>query len=199
MNTCVICGKDKARKVSSTRTVHLLGRTESFERRNFECGACGETYTDDEQGSANERAERVATCRALRQIGGAEMKELRDLVHVTQTELENALGLGRNTVARWETGARPLPPYIKSMIRLLALNPTALMVLKEQVLPESEQVDAVSSGIIQPVAAVRYRQRLPSRRDRVMTLPPPAVQATDADAWSIISARVPEPARRIAS
>lgn len=44
--------------------------------------------------------------------------------------MEGVLGLGRNTLARWETGQRPIPEYVKATFRLIALNPLAADVLR---------------------------------------------------------------------
>ncbi len=148
--TCGICGKASAREVSTRRAVHLLGHEATYPYREFKCKSCGESFTNDEQGEHNERAERRATTRTLREVGGAELKFVRDLMSVTQPQLENALGLGRNTVARWETGQRPVPPYIKTIIRLLALNPSALYFLHDQDLPDEERVGRVAEGTIRP-------------------------------------------------
>jgi len=144
MTTCAICGETSARKISSVSMLRLLGHDESFKRSEFKCKSCGEAYTTDEQASDNDREERSATVRALAVIGAAELRALRELTRVTQAELENALGLGKSTVARWETGGRVLPAYIKNMVRLLAVNPAALHLLREQELPESERVESLS-------------------------------------------------------
>lgn len=142
MVNCAICGSASAKEVKATRSVTLLGRTESFVRREFACAACGETYTDDEQGTANEREERRATQAALREIGPDEIRALRSLIDITQSELEAALGVGQKTVARWETKGRPIPNYIKTAIRLLALNPSAAVLLRDQSLPLGERIDS---------------------------------------------------------
>ena len=139
------------------RHVSFLGHSASYERREFACAACGETYTNDAQGNANDRAEQQAVCQTLSVIGADELRFLRELVGLTQNELENALGLGRNTVARWETAQREIPPYIRSLVRLVALNPTALYLLKEQNLCDAERVSLEpTSGRL--VEAPKYRE-----------------------------------------
>lgn len=161
MITCAVCGKKTAKEEAVHRTVHLLGRKESYDVRAFNCSACGESFMNDEQVTANEREERRATTRALAEIGGAELRFVRELADITQPEFENALGLGRNTVARWETGARDVPPYIKTMVRLLALNPTALILLREQeTAPGDVLVDAERSP--EPMTGTVKARQLPS-------------------------------------
>lgn len=156
MINCVICGAKGAKEVTSKRVVHLLDRAESYAHRSFACASCGESFTNDEQGLLNEAAQRKATARALAEIGASEMKLLRELTGVTQSELENALGLGRNTVARWETGQRPLPSYIKNMLRLLALNPSALLLLRDQDLAPSDRTEVPLGGTIKTARSSTY-------------------------------------------
>lgn len=188
MNTCVICGKETVRKQSSNLTVCLLGHVETYKRREYRCDSCGETFTSDDQGEQNESEQRTATCRALREIGPDELKALRELVHLTQPDFENAVGVGRNTVARWETGLRPMPPYIKNVIRLLALNPTALLVLREQALPPAElQPDAGAfRGTIERPAALRRAVEPAARRGRRST-PAAASANTSEDARNALA------------
>ncbi len=159
MMTCIVCGKKAAKEVVSKHTVFQLGHEESYERREYECKACHETFTNDEQGASNEAAERRATARALATIGADELKLLRELAGLTQVELENVIGLGRNTIARWETGGRQLPAYIKTMVRLLALNPEALMLLRDQDLPASERIELPMGGTLKAKATVSYGGR----------------------------------------
>jgi transcriptional regulator with XRE-family HTH domain len=50
----------------------------------------------------------------------AELKRLRLRLDLTQTELADQLGVARNTVTRWETGARKIAPPIAIAIRAVA-------------------------------------------------------------------------------
>jgi hypothetical protein len=56
---CALCG---ATAVEVVQCVDDWPRAEGgvFERREWSCAACGEAYTDDEQGRANAEAERAA-------------------------------------------------------------------------------------------------------------------------------------------
>jgi transcriptional regulator with XRE-family HTH domain len=49
-----------------------------------------------------------------------ELKRLRLRLDLTQTELADQLGVARNTVTRWETGARKIAPPIAIAIRAVA-------------------------------------------------------------------------------
>lgn len=130
--TCAVCGEGRAHERSRSLPKVLLGHTVRYPRREFVCSACSETYTDREQGEANERAERAAIRRALAVIGPKEILIARQFANATQREMEKLLGLGRNTLARWETGQRPIPDYIKATFRLIGLNPLAADLLAER-------------------------------------------------------------------
>lgn len=126
LDRCVMCGEGTVRARTRQTEIQPLGRVTKFLRREYFCPACDETYIDDEQGAFNDAQEVAARAKALRDIDGAALRTLRELVGITQVELEAMFGLGKNTVARWETGQRPLPGYIAAMVRLAALHPGSL-------------------------------------------------------------------------
>lgn len=123
---CELCGKADAYEVVSRVEIQPLGRRTDYERRHWECPRHGDELTDDEQRASNERAELAAKAAAVRDIDGGALRKVRETAGATQTELEALLDVGKNTVARWETGQRPLPGYIATLVRVLALHPTAL-------------------------------------------------------------------------
>lgn len=123
---CAVCGQGTAVERSRRVEVQPLGRRVRFARREWKCGRCGEAYLDDVQANANTSAEIEAKAAVLRDVDGADLRLVRELAEATQVELEAILGLGRNTVARWETGQRPLPRYIAALVRVVALHPSSL-------------------------------------------------------------------------
>lgn len=52
----------------------------------------------------------------------AELKRIRLRLDLTQTELAEQLGVTRNTVTRWETGARKIAAPVAIAIRAVASN-----------------------------------------------------------------------------
>lgn len=123
---CSVCGRGTATERAKRVELQPLGRRVRFTRREWVCARCDEAYLDDAQIAANQAAELEAKASALRDIGGADLRFVRELAGATQGDLEAMLGLGRNTVARWETGQRPMPGYIAAFVRVLGLHPTAL-------------------------------------------------------------------------
>jgi hypothetical protein len=43
--------------------------------------------------------------------------------------MEEIFQLGKKTIARWESGGRPLPDYIATLVRIIAMNPISLQQL----------------------------------------------------------------------
>lgn len=128
---CAVCSQGIARERVLRLDLQLLNRIRSYARREWHCDACDESYTDDAQAAQNDAALVQARADALREISGEDLRLVRELVGVTQSDFEALCGLGKKTVARWETGRRALPGYIVAMIRLLALNPMTLRELAE--------------------------------------------------------------------
>lgn len=73
---------------------------------------------------------------------GGYLRRVRRLADLSQRELAQEAGVNQATVARWETGARPLP--VATLVDLLALAGLRLAVLDEQGAPvQSFDADTV--------------------------------------------------------
>lgn len=136
---CAVCTQGLAHERVLTMSLQLLDRTREYLHREWHCETCSQSYTDDDQAADNDASLVRARADALRDISGADLRRVRELVLVTQVEFEEICGLGKKTVARWETDRRPLPSYIVAMVRLLALNPLALRELAEVLRLEQER------------------------------------------------------------
>lgn len=53
-------------------------------------------------------------------LTGAELRKTRLRLGLTQEELAKELGVQRNTVTRWETGARKIAPPVAIAVRAVA-------------------------------------------------------------------------------
>jgi putative zinc finger/helix-turn-helix YgiT family protein len=169
---CSACGAPGARTRITTVEIQPLGRVTRFPRIGWHCDHCGEITYDDAQLATNARAEREAKATALQKIGGDDLRTLRAIVGLRQQELEMILGLGRNTVAPWETGRRPLPPYLVAVVRLLALRPTLLRELAWFV--------GLEISPKTPSRAGRPRAKVMRRPKRAAALTRPAASTTSA-------------------
>lgn len=113
--------------ISRADTIAIGRRRAAVEQIVFRCDRCGEErQTLAEAG----RARREAAARiqeADRQLAPDEIRRIREeRLGLTQSELEQMLGLGEKTVVRWEKG-RVLPTKAAdSLLRLLDRDPSAV-------------------------------------------------------------------------
>jgi DNA-binding transcriptional regulator YiaG len=49
-------------------------------------------------------------------VSAEELKTLRDRLGLTQAELAELIGVGWNTIARWETAQREIPPMAMKLL-----------------------------------------------------------------------------------
>lgn len=117
VETCDCCGADAARLVRE-RVPFLYGDegnavTLYADMPVWSCDACGERYTAE----GAEEAERDAICTHLGRLTPAEILSARQRAGLTQSELAEALGVGRVSVARWETGQQLQSGIYDSIVR----------------------------------------------------------------------------------
>ena len=155
---CAVFGQGPAYERTRAVDIQPLGRVTKFRRREWFCDLCEEPYLDDEQAAFNDAQESEARAKALRDVAGADLRTLRELVGVTQVELEAMFGLGKNTVARWGTGQRELPGYIAATVRLAALHPSSLRELAAIARVEAPKIAPRRAAKVEPAPA-----RPPSR------------------------------------
>lgn len=113
--------------ISRADTIAIGRRRAAVEQIVFRCDGCGEErQTLAEAGRArHEAAARIQE--TDRQLAPGEIRRIREeRLGLTQSELEQILGLGEKTVVRWETG-RVLPTKAAdSLLRLLDRDPSAV-------------------------------------------------------------------------
>ena len=132
MTRCPVCAGKVAEEEKVVRA-QPLGHDVKYVERHFVCASCSSTFVGDEHAKANDEAWTRAYGRALATVTGADLRTMREASKLTRPELEAILGLGTNTLARWEDGTRAMPDYIATMLRLIALDPTSLRKLAKLV------------------------------------------------------------------
>jgi HTH-type transcriptional regulator/antitoxin MqsA len=128
---CPICGETA---VGLTREPLLVEfRDCSYEVQGFEyerCGACGEESFGAGQVDAIQSAA-VALARAERGLlTPDEIRSLRRDLHLTQSRLEEFLGVGPKTVTRWEKGTVFQGRSADRLMRLVWRDPRLLVELE---------------------------------------------------------------------
>lgn len=102
---CPVCGGAEISLERQEGTVRTgkdsyVPAWEEFSR----CGTCGEEFVTQEQSAANSRAYVAAVRKAQGLVSADEIRDARLRLGMSQSEFENALGVGRKTVVRWERG-----------------------------------------------------------------------------------------------
>lgn len=118
--------------IERTRDFPIHGTTVSVHEELYRCSECGEEeYSFDQAVAAERRAGEL-----YRERNGFlqadEIAALRRRWGVTQTQLENALGVGRKTVARWEAGRVLQSRALDNLLRAVDEFPAVLGFLAQR-------------------------------------------------------------------
>lgn len=129
--TCAICDSNKVKGIRGkfmTKYDQVPVCVEDVEM--YECNACGERFLTPEQA----KAVSIAAKNQIRVRSGllspAEISDLRRRLGLSQTELEDLLGLGPKVVTRWETGRVIQEKTADVVLRLLATAPQLVQKLR---------------------------------------------------------------------
>ncbi len=122
--TCV-CGSARIETVAKALP-QRIGRytvTNQFGRAEV-CADCGEwTISREELSSLGLHAVVVTFHDAeITKLAGAELRDARKVMGLTQTELALTLGVSVGTISRWENDHEALPEWIKPAISGVARN-----------------------------------------------------------------------------
>jgi len=119
---CEACGEDHARLVTERVAFEYGDRSAALtlhaDMPMWVCDACGERYTAE----GAEAAEREAICRHLGRLTPTEIVNIRMKAKLTQDGFARRLGVGRVTLARWETGQQLQSAVYDKLVRDLAKN-----------------------------------------------------------------------------
>lgn len=115
--TCECCGAGQA--VLTTQRSHFaygVGENSVMLEADFpiwSCSICEESYTAE----GAEEAERAAICRHLGRLTPEEILQKRKDAGLSQAAFAAVLGVGRVTLARWETGQQMQSAVYDRLIR----------------------------------------------------------------------------------
>lgn len=116
---CPLC-EGAARLVREPRTVPNAPPGTIAQDEFYRCERCGETFYTPGMMDASLRAGAEALRTATGLLSPAEVKEIRGRLCLTQPEFERLLGVGKNTVVRWERGTVAQGAAADSLLRLVA-------------------------------------------------------------------------------
>lgn len=113
--------------VTDVRDVTLGQSRVPVSQTFFRCDSCAEERQTLEQLGEARRVAAGAVRDRDRLLAPSEVRRIRDVrLGLTQTQLEDALGLGEKTVVRWETGRVLQPKATDDLLRLLDRDASAL-------------------------------------------------------------------------
>lgn len=119
---CECCGEGQASlTLQRTPFPYGAGEQQVMLEADFpvwECAFCGESYT----GEGAEEAERRAVCQHLGRLSPDEILEMRKAAGMSQVAFAARLGVGRVTLARWETGQQLQSAVFDRLIRQNAVE-----------------------------------------------------------------------------
>jgi HTH-type transcriptional regulator/antitoxin MqsA len=127
---CLLCGSPSTRETSRERRIVVNGNEIVVpDDRATRCDRCSETFYTGAQARVADRKLIDARRRAERLLTSAEIRHLRDTLNLSQSELEQAIGIGPKTVVRWENGTSVQSKAADDVLRLVALDPDNLRLL----------------------------------------------------------------------
>jgi putative zinc finger/helix-turn-helix YgiT family protein len=119
-------------RIERVRDFPIHGTTVSVREELFRCGECGEEEYSFGQAEAAERRAGEIYREQNGFLQSDEIAALRRRWGVTQAQLENALGVGRKTVARWEAGRVLQSRALDNLLRAIDRYPAVLGFLAER-------------------------------------------------------------------
>jgi putative zinc finger/helix-turn-helix YgiT family protein len=106
-DVCVRCRKGRVSPVSVDAVHNHDGVSVSFKDEFMRCDSCGREFYTTEQSMARSRAITAGLRKAQGFMDGDEIRRIRRSYGLKLPEFEQALGVGKNTVGRWERNTVP--------------------------------------------------------------------------------------------
>lgn len=133
---CPICRSAEV-EVESQRIAEIeKGRPTSFWEEFSRCTKCGETFYTREQSLASSQAHAAAVRKANNLLSPDEIRAARLSLNLTQERFEEALGVGKKTVVRWERGTVAPSPGANGLLWVAAHYPGVFLKYAQEHSPE---------------------------------------------------------------
>jgi HTH-type transcriptional regulator/antitoxin MqsA len=130
IEACPICGEGPLREVVRDRHLTMNGgRVIVHGDVITQCDCCHDLFYTGVQAKNADRKANDARRRAEGLLTSREVKDIRQGLAISQSQLEAALGVGPKTVVRWENGASVQGKAVDDVLRLIALDPDNLRLL----------------------------------------------------------------------
>jgi len=119
-DTCSECGSPNVTTQILTEMFNYRGEEFMVDFHAMVCQDCGEDYTTQEQSKllANKLVSEYKKAHSL--LPGDVLSEIRKSLKLSQTEMENMIGIGKNTIIRYEKDIIPQSKPVDILYRFLA-------------------------------------------------------------------------------
>lgn len=101
-HTCVMCDEGLLIKKTVIDNVDFKGQILKVPNTHLECNLCGCIELDDEYAKVNNRALNVEKKKALGLFTGSEIKEIREILGISQAEASTLFGGGKVAFSKYE-------------------------------------------------------------------------------------------------
>lgn len=128
--SCHVCD-GSARLTREVREVRVGSRAVNVEDEFYRCGNCGEEFYNPGMMDATLRRATAQIRAEDGLLSPREVLAIRTRLGLTQPEFERMLGVGKNTVVRWERGTVPQNAAADSLLRLIERFPENARFLAE--------------------------------------------------------------------
>lgn len=140
--------------VREPQEIAIRGTTVTVTGEFYRCSGCGEERFDLDQIDRARLAAAESVTKAEGLLLPEEIRALRERLGLTQDAFEDALGLGRKTMVRWETGKVMPSQSMALLLLLIDRDPTAMGFLAARSRQPVTKPIGVSIRIVNPT---RYR------------------------------------------
>lgn len=117
---CILCGSTKIIINTSSKTLHFRDDVFSINTAYMSCLHCGEDYTTPNQSKKNTTTLVKEYKKKYNLLLGDTLLEIRKKLKLSQNELEIMLGIGKNTIIRYEKDIIPQSKPVDILYRFLA-------------------------------------------------------------------------------
>jgi len=148
--TCPNCGeRDLSARTDTEKFVYGAGKDLANLQATvqiYRCGKCGFEFTDERSSEARHDA----VCRHLKVMTPKEIVALRERYQLSQTEFAELSGIGKASLARWETGLVIQNQSIDNLLYLLFKDENIeALKARYKAAPKVQPAKAVSGNIFE--------------------------------------------------
>lgn len=142
---CVTCGGN-ASIMTERKRARYRGETVEVAREIFRCDSCQDEFVTPDQARIYVRAVKNEVRKRYGLLSPERIVQIRNMLGLTQSEVEELLNTGPKVVVRWESGKVIQGAGQDNILRLLERDPSLVERLRQiQQVRSAEQIEYASS------------------------------------------------------